>query len=324
MKRIYLDQMKWIDFARADKGVKASARFADALAAARRGVESGLVSFPLSSVHYIETAKRRDEQSRRELATVMAELSRYHTIASVRALVPPEIDRALLRHFGRPQNPRTAEAFGVGIAHALSIKPEPFRVPEELPIEPKLARRLETEIASLFEWYALAGFPAAYGFDDNRLREWQVEVAEDLASRKEVLRVAHSRDGWHVGERGCRAAVGSAFVGWAGEIGEGLARAELAWDDVFALGYEGMRTLVEAMPIIHAESELQRQREAAADKPWSSHDVADLLFLMAAVVYCDVVVTERQWVDLIRRSRLHERYGTTVLSDLVDLPECVV
>lgn len=323
MKHIYLDQMKWIDFARADKGVKAAARFVDALAAARRGVKADLVSFPLSSVHYIETAKRRDEQSRQELAKVMAELSRYHTIASVRALVPPEIDRALQRQFGRPLDLRTIEVFGVGIAHALNIEPKPFRVPEKLPIEPQLAQHLETEIASLFEWYALAGFPAEYGFDDGHYGKWQAAVAEDLASRKEVLRVAHSRDGWHVGERGRRAAVGSAFLGWAGEITKGLARAGLDWDDLFSLGYEGMSTLVQAIPIIHAESELQRQREAAADKPWSSHDVADLLFLMAAVVYCDVVVTERQWVDLIRRSRLDERHGTTMLSDLGDLPECI-
>jgi len=41
------------------------------------------------------------------------------------------------------------------------------------------------------------------------------------------------------------------------------------------------------------------------------------------VVYCDVVVTERQWVDLIRRSKLEGLHGTTMLSDLGELPECI-
>jgi hypothetical protein len=130
MKRVYLDQMKWIDLARADKGVEAAARFADTLLVARRGVDNGLVSFPLSSIHYIETAKRRDERSRRALARTMATLSRFHTIASPRALVPPEIDLALHRRFGRPTNPRAPEAFGVGVAHALNIEADPCALPE--------------------------------------------------------------------------------------------------------------------------------------------------------------------------------------------------
>jgi hypothetical protein len=42
------------------------------------------------------------------------------------------------------------------------------------------------------------------------------------------------------------------------------------------------------------------------------------------LVYADVVVTEKSWSDMIRRSNLEERFGTTVLRSLVDLPERLV
>jgi hypothetical protein len=312
MKRVYLDQMKWIDLARADT-----------LLVARRGVDNGLVSFPLSSIHYIETAKRRDERSRRALARTMATLSRFHTIASPRALVPPEIDLALHRRFGRPTNPRAPEAFGVGVAHALNIEADPCALPEGLPIDPQLARNLEAQMASLYEWYALAGLPPGLEVDQGFYDRWQTDVATDLAAQQEALRVVRTRDGWHVGERSRRVATAAAFLGWQDEMSEALARAELGWDDVFSLDYGGMTALLETMPTIHVASELQRQREAAANSPWSSHDVADVFFLMGAVVYCDIVVTERQWVDLIRRSGLDDLHGTVMLSDLGELPQYI-
>ena len=58
MLRVYLDQNKWIDLARAAKGEAAGARFRDVLDLARASVATGIVSFPLDISRYMETAKR--------------------------------------------------------------------------------------------------------------------------------------------------------------------------------------------------------------------------------------------------------------------------
>jgi hypothetical protein len=58
VKRVYLDQNKWIDLTRAKHGQKSGERFADALTVARAGVEHGLISFPLSLTHYMEVTQK--------------------------------------------------------------------------------------------------------------------------------------------------------------------------------------------------------------------------------------------------------------------------
>ena len=50
----------------------------------------------------------------------------------------------------------------------------------------------------------------------------------------------------------------------------------------------------------------------------------DMDALTRAIVYCDIVVTERQWVDLVRRGRLDAKYDTIVISDLRELPRLLI
>ena len=76
MRRVYLDRNKWIDLSRAAYGRPDGERFQDALMIARTGVEQRLVSFPLSSVPYMELGVTQDLERRRRLAQVMRALSR--------------------------------------------------------------------------------------------------------------------------------------------------------------------------------------------------------------------------------------------------------
>lgn len=101
--RVYLDQNKWIDLARAATGHPLGARFVDALVAARAAVAAEEASFPLDLYRYQETGKRRDDRSRRALADLM-DLSRQHTVARSHHLLPAEIDWAL------PSRPLQAKA----------------------------------------------------------------------------------------------------------------------------------------------------------------------------------------------------------------------
>ncbi len=319
MKRVYLDQNKWIDLAAAAKGLEKGAPYHDVLTLAEAGVERGYVSFPLSAIHYIETGNRRPWQSRQDLARTMATLSRFHTIAPVNVIVPHEIDLALQGVVGLPLVARDAQVFGIGVSHAMNHPMPAFRVPEHMRSDSEFVRWVEGFAADYREWVMLGGLPPEAGIDESEFDAAQKKVGERLAEDQERFRLSRRDGGWHTGERSKRASRAIAFVGWRDELTEALMRAGLNWSHVQALGRDGMSRLVEAIPIIHVAAELQRQREAAADKPWTPNDVNDMFFLMVALVYCDIVVTERQWIDLARRSSLDERYGTTLLSDLADL-----
>ncbi|BCB83693.1 hypothetical protein Psuf_010060 [Phytohabitans suffuscus] len=110
MLRVYLDQNKWIDLARAASGHPAGGRFSDALALARAGVASGTVSFPLDMYRYWETSKRGNDRSRNEVVDVMRELSQQHTMALPFGILDHEIDQALRSRFGRPAAPGSSRS----------------------------------------------------------------------------------------------------------------------------------------------------------------------------------------------------------------------
>lgn len=81
-----------------------------------------------------------------------------------------------------------------------------------------------------------------------------------------------------------------------------------------------MSAFLRAIPTMHVASELNRLRHTGSQKQWQSNDLGDLGALPAAIVYCDIVVTERMWAAGIRRAGLDAMNDTVVLSDLADLP----
>jgi hypothetical protein len=319
VKRIYLDQNKWIDLASAAMGAEKGQRYRDVLTLIAAGVERGYVSCPLSAIHYVETSKRRPYSARLNLAKTMAALSRFGSIAVLTVLLPPEIDRALQRAFGRPLTARHAPIFGEGVGFAMNQSFRKFRVPEDMPVDSEY-RRMFNELASWqTEWVMLAGLPEGVSSDEQRFDQMQRAVDESLAAEQERGRQARKAARMHVGERSKTHFKGMALMGWHDELEEALVRAGLTWSSLKELGNEGLSDFLEDIPIIHVSAELQRQREAANVKPWTSNDLNDIFFLMVALVYCDIVVTEKQWVDLARRAGLDAKYNTLLVSDLTDL-----
>jgi len=308
MKRVYLDQNKWIDLAATHKTLPKAQRFQDALLVAEEGVERGFVSFPLSSFHYLETSRRGNPDSRFDLAATMAGLSRLHTIAPHSCLLGPEVDRALRVIFGVPHEPRTAQVFGYGVHHAFGVEAPPWL--------------RDTNAHGLRDWVE---FQLLALNDDGPVAMPEIdEIAKQWADSQSDRQQQRAQDGWHRGERGGRLAKVEAYAHHHEVIGEGLQRAGLHWGHLYELGQEGLSAFIEAVPLIHVGAELQRIRHAQPQKGWEPNDLNDLGALTLGVVYCDVVVTERQWVDALQRARLPERYGTEVLSDLTALPAVLV
>lgn len=325
MKRVYLDQNKWIDLAACDKGIATHARFADCLALIETSVQMGLASYPLSTVHYVETSHRRDWRSRSDLALTMGRLSRLHTIAPRKVLLPPEIDRALNAAFGSPQAIRSAQVFGVGINHAFGFVVVDYRAPEDAPLDAVSRRVFEQWVRDQEEWLVLTGLPPELEKD---LVDYQPmkhrEVTQDMAERAETMRLRRRDGGWSGGDRGCRVAKANGYVDNLDELNEAFERAGIPAGWLMAQGAEAMSEFIDGIPLIHTHSELWRLREAAVNKPWEANDMNDMDALTRAIVYCDIVVTERQWVDLVRRGRLDAMYDTIVISDLRELPRLLI
>lgn len=101
MVRVYLDQNKWIDLARAAHGHRDGERFHEALECVRASVANGFAQYPLSLGDYFETWRQGNEGARRRLAVTMTEISRHVSIASPPARWVHELRRTgLLKDHG--------------------------------------------------------------------------------------------------------------------------------------------------------------------------------------------------------------------------------
>jgi len=323
VRRIYLDQNKWIDLARAVHGTDGGERFEDTALVLRAGVASGDLSMPLSSAHYMETQNRRDWESRRRLGQVMLAFSNLHTIAPADAILSAELDRSIASLYGTTERPRPLQVFGSGVSHAFDEEFGPWQIPEELRGGLADPAGFEREANSLLERGALlgptpemeaAGIP---GFEPYS----HLDVGERYAEAKEALRAVRVDEQWNSGERSMRVARCQAITDHLGPIEEAMARAGLSIDVLIDGGQEGMGAFVEAVPSILASSELERHRHVASQKPWERQDLNDIGALSVAIAHCDVVVTERLWTEAAARSGLAEKLETLVISDLDELPE---
>ncbi len=316
MLRVYLDQKDWIGLLKARVGHRDGNRFHDALLVLREAVEHGWVSLPLSVEHVMEVHHRTDWESRVALAETMVELSRWHTIGNHRCLYEAEIDRSLSVMFGRPAVPRSAQAFGKGLNHAFGRNAIDYRPPPEVPDE--VREPIKKWANEVLEFAALVGAPPGFqapNYDPEAGRA----VAKAFAGEQERMRTVRRPNSYHRGDKNRRATSVEVFGEFEKGITAALNAAGLHWGYVFDSGQTGMERLIQLTPMMAVHLELRRLRHEASPKPWEENDLNDLSALSRAIVYCDVVVTERVWTDFVERTDLEARFGTTVLRDLTEI-----
>lgn len=217
MRRVYLDQNKWIDLSRAAYGRSDGQRFQDALTIARAGVEQGLVSFPLSSVHYMELGVIQDLERRRRLARVMRELSKFHTMASQTEIVPAEFDHAIRDLMGpRPTPAREIRPFGFGIGFAFGIE-DVLKIPEKILPEQRDAFRNIAESIVLFGGDA----PGVTPVPIDVLRKPSLDYAQAQDAVLEMFKT----EGYDKGDKLRRAVLARSMVDVLDPYNEALRRA---------------------------------------------------------------------------------------------------
>ena len=85
-----------------------------------------------------------------------------------------------------------------------------------------------------------------------------------------------------------------------------------------ALGDPALRELLEDMPSIKLDIHLHRQWAKNQNLPAKLNEAYDIAYVGSAAMYCDVVVTENQLADLLRRDEFKCR--AQILTDLRELP----
>jgi hypothetical protein len=326
--RVYLDQNKWVDLARAATGHRLGERFADALAMAGAGVAAGTVSFPLDMYRYWETGKRGNNRSRNEVVDVMRDLSQQHTMALPFGVLDQELDMALKRRFGRPEHPRQQQVFGIGMRHITEGR---MHWPEldlsALPdggasVPGGLRAQLADAVTEVIEEELLRAGPntfRAVGFDHANSDHGQRFV--DFENLVATTIVQHGLNGELIDQ----AVRGTDFGDIRPALVEALGRIGLTYEQFMqGITVGELMSFIDDLPTRYVTNVMRSAKHRQTQQKWVPNDFIDIVALPVAAVYCDVVVTEKQWAHRMRHGKVDQRYHTILLNDVADLVDVLV
>lgn len=288
----YLDLNKWVEMAHW-RVEGASARETKAFDTALGWATSGQVVFPLSSAHFFELAKIGNDQRRRLLARTMADLSQGWFLISPGNLIKHELRRAVARRFHK----------------AVSANPQaPIARSIELVFADRDKVNLTREDRLFQQPGVLEEFLATARVDRTFLGNWDRVAREHERSRGLVW------GGSKVSRK--RAYCARLTIGISEAFGASLAEEGVTLADLEKLGPDGCVQLLEGVPFLDIEVFLHVERNEHRDRAIQANDEIDIAFLRMAVPYCDYVITEKFWANLLRRGHFDRKYRTVISSSL--------
>lgn len=325
---VYLDQWVWIRLAKANAGNPTDPADLDLLDSLKSAANDG-VAFPLSATHYEETGRILDPAQRKNISRVMAPIAMGRTIRHRPDLVRHQLLVALHELIGRPAfPPPPPRALGIGVHWAFrGIEGFVTVVDADGVSLHSVSRNWVRRLNQYCEFELIAG-PADAAIPDlikdgyvmprdhesargNRL-EWEQQFAAAAATvSREVLRVELlARELTHE--------YGEAFVTILNEY-------KLAFNAVVH-GTESQRRkrmvqFGELVPTLAIAANMKLEIFRDTGREWTWNMLRDIDALSIAIPYCDVVVTDRDAAAIARRTRAPERYGSTVISNLRELPD---
>ena len=309
MKYIYLDQMHWIALAKAGRGQSRPSDCTVVLDAARKAVANERAVFPLSFAHIIETARAPRPDQRTELAKLMTALSMGVVLRWSRSLVEFQLRNAVRRLFDHPLLQGEPLPFGRTIEDVFCVD-----LLACMDIPPERAARFRRSLDTPDAWINLLSHK------DEASRKAGImstdRTAEEGIEIYERRRVAWPDEDGYSTRREYAARLTMTFCE---ELQRSLQEIEHTVEEWGKVGPERLMEFWASIPSLHVEMELHTQMHRQKSKAWTTHDDRDIGFLALAIPSCDVVVTEKFWVDLSRRRKLDDRHGTVLLSDLTDL-----
>lgn len=281
---IYLDQNKWIELAQIYHGKNSDPKAIKLLEEIDKLVESGHCTFPLTAVHYMETARISNPGRKQRLGEVMWKYSAGKTAASYTAVIMHELSIALSKHF--PQvKPKKLTLIGKGISHAY-----------DKPFDQMFPPALEDEFErSILTGESLFGdeFSGFYGVENRK------KFQNHLATLQRIKELPPNK--W---EDCIHAIVLADIVKPLAAIQQKFGISE---DDFETLGSEGMTQVINDMPSRKLDAHLHRQVLRNPNYNAKISDLEDWAGPAVASQYFDVVVCEKHLADLIKRDKFQTK-----------------
>jgi hypothetical protein len=318
MSIIYLDQWVYVELLRSYKGY--SPEYATTCKRLIESAQNGVNTFPFSIAHLVETSKRAKLSSRKDLMKLIFDLSKFNTIRPWPQIIDLEIRNAILKSLNCDPYNVSSYVFGKELAHCIGGK---------VKIVSKTSGKSITEIPSEIE----DGFYSALTDSDTMVNalcqdgimefiEQGIQEEKDLAKELEELRI----EKYSHPDKKMRYKINTArfFITF---IKDKFIKSVLEFEELDPKEYiqyifsseESRYEFLKSIPtayVFHILTYAQNQNSSRAIDP---NDFWDIAALSIAVPYCDVVVTEREWANILNQKKIGDMYNTKIIHSIDDL-----
>lgn len=312
MKTVYLDQNKWIELARQKKSQKADDIYNKIL----ENVNNGKLCLPISVIHLMETLKRADKNSRKDVLDVMMKLSNGFSLLSFRDVEEAEVINAFAKYHDPSKiikfSPvKSYPFYAMGAVPTLSVSDKtPPHIHKELN---DILAVLMTEPSLFYKMLSILDSPQytqADLDDDNKYVQAMHDDRKEIMSKPKQYRYK---------------------IYLVKNVMEVIQKYYLKISSIFNLtretfipsaalnGSDATISFLESMPSIDMRIKLYFDLLSDTNYDFNPHDSFDVLFLATAVPYSDIVITERTWSHRAVKTKLDVKYNTKIFSSLSDI-----
>ena len=318
---IYLDQNKWIDLGRAALGRKDGAEYLEVCKVVKAKVDNNDWILPISIVHMMETLDIGDTERKKRFSHILLRFSKMNTMCSYLRIEKYEFLNAMLKILGKAEVEIKDYLFSKDIFHLFDLSRTDIHiVAENDTIRNKVEEIIKKNQDSPQFLYDLINLDLYKESTAARNAGWIIAAAEQERIRTKLFSdikddTARFR---HIIEDGYIHRRGKYFDFVFSKLKDlGVNMNDI--DRIAEYVRENFEEFLKTMPTLYVAAKLIFQRFKNNSKPFHRNDIKDIAFLSTVVPYCEIVVTERSWVDYIKREKLDELYKIKVFADLNDL-----
>ncbi|MBL7127914.1 MAG: hypothetical protein ISS16_02905 [Ignavibacteria bacterium] len=309
-KRIYFDQNKLIDLAKAFNKRADGEKFQDTLELVCKNIDEGKVIVPLSLLHVVETAKVTDAGKKERLSKFIYMLTKNFTILPFFNIRENEIYNSILENENNSNDKIDINRNIIEQKGILSFFKSQLTLPEKF-------KDLEKEIIGKqldeksFITFIKVAIPENISKEMTAEDESMVSLFE--AERLKIKSLSKEEAYKHVVSD---ILSGPLLPGLMTQL-ESLKIDSKVFTDKFLNNKDTIIGFLNSIPSIEVFAKILLARDRGSKI--HRNDIYDMEFLSTAVPYCDIVITERSWCHNLKQEKLDEKYNTAVLNDVNDL-----
>jgi hypothetical protein len=314
-KIVYLDQNAWIELSRFREGKKSSCdkRLFETILQASN---SGTAFFPMSLIHLSEITNTAKAEWRKELLSLMLEVSHYYTFTphwdKLREL---EIKNLVLKELSRPLIDVRSYLVGKGFSNLMGATPTVNS--EE--ISPEMLKEINQKLLLALNDPEIFLTLVHKVYRDSK-REMVATVKEFENLRKELSQFKDNQYRRKVFLwRNIIATILPKLNLFLSEMNLSLTLGKKITENI--LDKYNADDLLSKIPTALCELNLMFQRDQQSSRPIQVNDIYDIWHLELAIPYSNIVVTEVMWTTIAKNAKLDEKCNTVILSSINDLIE---